>query len=80
MACECLKKMQEKGAEYNTRLVEGMVFGTAEKPGYSKPTLMTEKINTRNRQKVGFAMTFCPFCGTRYEPEIKADEVTSGAA
>jgi hypothetical protein len=75
MACDCLDEMQKAGAENNTQLVTTHYFATVEQPHYQTPTLETEKIAPRNRKSVRFAVTFCPFCGTRYVPA--AEEIAA---
>ncbi|WP_376704728.1 hypothetical protein RQ479_08265 [Mesorhizobium sp. ISC25] len=59
-------------AERNSRLAVGFTFGTAERPGYVFPAISTEKIDRRNRDKVGAIPTFCPFCGVKYREEATA--------
>ncbi len=66
MACDCIKQMNAKLAEHNTRLCVTFGFPRDGGPSYTIPTLMVEKINTRNREKVLAIPTFCPFCGAKY--------------
>ncbi|TIT24443.1 MAG: hypothetical protein E5W70_03825 [Mesorhizobium sp.] len=72
MACECIEILDAQLAERNSRLAVGFTFGTAERPGYVFPALSTEKIDKRNRDKVGAIPTFCPFCGVKYREDEAA--------
>ena len=75
MACECIKEIDAELAKRNSKLEVGFTFGTAERPGYVFPSLSTEKINKKNRDKMGAIPTFCPFCGVAYRAPAKAEEV-----
>lgn len=74
MACECIAVMNKAAAEHNTRLCETFMFRRDSEPTLLVVTLMTEKINTRDRKKVTLLPTFCPFCGVRYREEAKEAE------
>lgn len=69
MACNCIEVIDAKLAERNSKLEIGFTFGTEDRPGYAFPSLTTEKINKRSREKVGAIPSFCPFCGTAYRAE-----------
>lgn len=74
MACKCIEIIDKRLAERNSRLEVGFTFGTEERPGYAFPALRTEKINKRNRDKMGAIPTYCPFCGTAYRAALKSAE------
>lgn len=75
MACDCLSKLDAKLAEHNSRVSTGFTFGRDGQSGYVFPALETEKIDKRNRKKVGVIPTYCPFCGTAYRVEDTTAEV-----
>ncbi|MDF2621785.1 MAG: hypothetical protein K0S00_4444 [Xanthobacteraceae bacterium] len=64
--CDCIEQIDAKLAERNSKLQIGFTFGTPDRPGYTFPALTTDKIDKRNRDKMGAIPTFCPFCGERY--------------
>jgi hypothetical protein len=69
MTCECLKQMDAKLADHNTKLQVTFGFGR-DGSTWLLPLLGTEKIEKRNRKGPALAIpTFCPFCGDRYEAE-----------
>jgi hypothetical protein len=69
MACNCVAEVDAMLASRNTRLTQALVFTQRG----NNPNLMleTEQIETgRGKKKaVGMFLTFCPFCGVRYDPE-----------
>ena len=69
MACECIDVMNKAAAEHNTKLCETFMFSRDDKPVLLVVTLVTEKVDKKNRRKVSLLPTFCPFCGTRYREE-----------
>ena len=69
MACNCINEMNDRMVEHNTRLCVTFGFPRDGSPSYTRPALMTEKINTRNRNRVLAIPSFCPFCGGKYEKE-----------
>lgn len=78
--CDCLRQFNAKLKEHNTEI--SVTFGMPRdgRPMYTRPRIATNKIETRKR--VGPVLvipTFCPFCGTRYEPE-PVTPVEGGAA
>jgi hypothetical protein len=77
MACKCIEVIDAELAKCNSRLDVGFTFGTPERPGYAFPALNTEKINKRNRDRMGVIPTFCPFCGVAYRAEADADAAAS---
>lgn len=66
--CNCIKEMDEKLAEYNTKLMLTMGFPRDGTPSYCLPHIDTEKIEKRKRLGPALAVpTFCPFCGVKYD-------------
>jgi len=68
MACKCIEEIDAKLAEHNSKLEVGFTIGSKEDHSFVFPALRTEKIDKRNRTKMGAIPTFCPFCGTKYRP------------
>ncbi|MDC7808821.1 hypothetical protein [Sphingomonas koreensis] len=69
-SCTCVADFNVKLAEHNTRIVETFGFPRDGRPIFTRPKIQTEKIEPRKRVGPAIAVpTFCPFCGTRYEPE-----------
>lgn len=79
MACDCLENANKLLAEHNTKLSETIALSRDRSEGYVTVTLVTEKIAPRGKRPVVMAPTFCPLCGERYRPEVKATEDQAGA-
>ncbi len=64
--CNCVEDVNEKLKSRNTRLSQAMVFG-----GTKGDALMleTEQVETgRGKAKaVSMFLSYCPFCGEKYE-------------
>lgn len=68
--CKCVEEFNAKLADHNTKIVETLCIPRDGSPAYTRPTIRTEKIETRKRVGPAIAVpSFCPFCGTRYEAE-----------
>lgn len=66
--CDCIEKIQEALAEYNTRLVIPLSFSIPARPKMA--IVATEKIETKKRGKaIRLYARCCPFCGIEYEQE-----------
>lgn len=64
MPCDCMTIIDAKLSEHNSRLQFNFMRDGNEI--VARPHIGTEKINPRNRDKMGAIATFCPFCGGRY--------------
>lgn len=68
--CNCVAEFNAKLREHNTRIVETIGIPHDGRPMFTRPTIRTEKVESRKRVGPAIAVpTFCPFCGNRYEPE-----------
>jgi hypothetical protein len=68
--CNCVAEFNAKLREHNTRIVETIGIPRDGSPMFTRPTIRTEKVESRKRVGPAIAVpTFCPFCGNRYEPE-----------
>lgn len=69
MSCDCKETFNEKLKEYNGKLSLGFSFSRNGDPAQTHLMIGVEKIDRKSRVKPPLAIaTFCPFCGTRYEP------------
>ena len=62
--CDCMTIIDERLAERNSRLQVSFMVQGGEL--VARPWIGTEKINPRNRDKMGAVPSFCPFCGAKY--------------
>jgi hypothetical protein len=70
MPCNCADTIDDKLKDRNTRLTRAIVFSQRH-PDNPNLMIVTEQIESgRGKKKAcGMFASFCPFCGTRYEPE-----------
>lgn len=70
MTCTCANEVDAKLKTRNTILERAILFG-AERPGNPNLILRTVQVE-RGRGKpkaVAMLLTFCPFCGVKYEAD-----------
>jgi hypothetical protein len=78
--CNCVADFNTKLREHNTKIVETIGIPRDGSPAFTRPTIRTEKIESRKRAGPAIAMpTFCPFCGVSYDP-VPAEPLTTRAA
>lgn len=79
MTCNCVKDFNVKLADHNTKIVETLGFPRDGSPAFTRPTIQTEKIESRKRVGPAIAVpSYCPFCGEGYAgygAPPKADEL-----
>lgn len=80
MACKCIEAINEKLAERNSKLEIGFTFGFEGRASYTFPSLSTEKLNKKNRDRCGAIPTFCPFCGVKYRDEVGGEIAAKASA
>jgi hypothetical protein len=66
MTCNCITAMDKELEAHNSRVGVAFTYGQGRRPDV-RVHISTEKINPRNRNKMGLVATFCPFCGAVYE-------------
>lgn len=68
MACGCIKIVDEKLAERNTRIMLPIMLGADQT---ARPMIVTDQIERgRGKKKaIGMFATFCPWCGKAYADE-----------
>jgi len=67
--CNCVADFNLKLRDHNTRIVETIGIPRDGRAMFTRPTITTEKIESRKRGRAAIAVPgFCPFCGNRYEP------------
>lgn len=77
--CNCVAEFNRKLADHNTRIVETLGFPRDGSPAFTRPTITTEKIESRKRGGPAIAVpSFCPFCGTPYQGYGAPASATSG--
>lgn len=68
MTCHCIETVNAKLADRNTRLSQALMLVPTAHPGLMVETEQIER--GRGKQKaVAVFLTYCPFCGTKYETE-----------
>ncbi len=68
--CTCVADFNMKLREHNTLIVETIGIPRDGSPTFTRPTIRTQKIESRKRLGPAIAMpTFCPFCGNAYEAQ-----------
>lgn len=79
--CDCVAQFNRKLADHNTRIVETLGFPRDGSPSFTRPTITTEKIESRKRGGPAIAVpSFCPFCGTPYRGYGARASAASGEA
>lgn len=77
VVCDCIKAIDAKLSEHNTRIMLPIVFGSDRTV---RVMIVTDQIQTGRGKKraVGLFATYCPFCGTPYEPQpaVAANEAS----
>lgn len=65
--CDCIDQIDERLKPENSRLLR--LWSINQSGGLAMETvaLQTEKINVRNRRKMGAMASYCPFCGEKYK-------------
>lgn len=66
--CNCDKKLDEKLAPLNGRLVRGFVMAPG-KLELSPVFITVEKLIPRGKKPPRVVASYCPFCGAKFEPE-----------
>ena len=70
--CECIKRVNEKLAEHNTRIEVPWI-------GPQLPFVTTIKLDEKKRGKpVRMFATHCPFCGEKYGEEERRNPLGEG--
>lgn len=66
--CDCVKNINEKLIEHNTRISMSFTITRDLSTMGSALTVPTEKIDKKNRKKpMTMIASYCPFCGKKWE-------------
>ncbi len=83
MTCECIKNIDEQLTDHTLEVAICFARDRNELVSRTFTPLVRKdnrKHETCSKQPRHFAHTFCPFCGTRHDPEPVAQAAEGGAA
>jgi hypothetical protein len=70
--CKCVERVNKQLAEHNTRLDELSMMNMTTGKCRQSIHVATCKIERRKGKAKKMLVTFCPFCGKRYAPNVAA--------